>query len=94
MTKLINKVIMVNKRRTSMRLCCKEWAALEKICNRENISKNKLLETIENNKNPSFGLTSATRLFTTLYYQEAATQEMTTRPPRNHFLDIIKEVAS
>lgn len=84
---------MVNKRRTSMRLYCKEWAALEKICNRENISKNKLLEAIENNKNPKLGLTSAARLFTTLYYQEAAAPIMSEPAPRNHFINIIKEIA-
>lgn len=29
MTKLINKVVMINDRRTSIRLCHKEWEALE-----------------------------------------------------------------
>ena len=84
---------MVNKRRTSMRLCCKEWAAFEKICDREKISKNRLLETIENSKNPKLGLTSATRLFTTLYYQDAAAPIMSEPAPLNHFVDILKEIS-
>ena len=40
MPKLINKIVMVNNRRTSMRLCLKEWDALYEVCKIEKISKN------------------------------------------------------
>ena len=53
MTKLINKVVIVNDRRTSIRLCHKEWEALDELCNMENISKNDLLSLIENGKRNS-----------------------------------------
>ena len=51
MTKLTNRIININNRRTSMRLCQKEWNALEDICKREKINRNLLIEQIENNKN-------------------------------------------
>ena len=69
MTKLVNKIIALNNRRTSMRLCAREWSALREICLRENIRCNKLIELIENTKNPELGLTYATRLFTLVYFQ-------------------------
>lgn len=72
MTKLVNKIIALNNRRTSMRLCHKEWLALKEICLRENITPNRLIELIENKKNSELGLTYATRLFTLVYFQNLA----------------------
>lgn len=72
MTKLINKIIYVNKRRTSMRLCCSEWSSLDEICAHESISRNRLIEIIEDNKNEELGLTYSTRLFIIMYYRDAA----------------------
>lgn len=72
MTKLANKIISINSRRTSMRLCHKEWNALEDVCEREHINRNKLIELIENSKNHDLGLTYSTRLFLMLYFRDAA----------------------
>ncbi len=69
MTKLCNKIITLKDRRTSMRLCLKEWSALEDVCLNEKISRNILISLIEDNKNPLLGLTYATRLFLLLYYR-------------------------
>ena len=52
-----------------MRLCLKEWSALEDVCLNEKISRNILISLIEDNKNPLLGLTYATRLFLLLYYR-------------------------
>lgn len=73
MTKLINKVLIINKRRTSMRLCVSEWCALERICSEECLTRNKLIETIENNNPSGLGLTYMTRLFTLYYYYNTVT---------------------
>lgn len=75
MTKLINKIILINNRRTSMRLCLKEWDALYEVCKIEKISKNHLIEMIEANKSELLGLTYSTRLFLVTYFREAASEE-------------------
>lgn len=75
MTKLMNKIIMINNRRTSMRLCLKEWDALYEVCKIEHISKNHLIEMIEAHKANTLGLTYSTRLFLMSYFREAASEE-------------------
>ena len=75
MIKLMNKIIMINNRRTSMRLCVKEWDALYEICKIEKISKNHLIELIEANKSQILGLTYSTRLFLMSYFREAASED-------------------
>ena len=76
MAKLVNKIIFVNKRRTSMRLCLKEWEALNEICEREHIARNKLIEIIEDKKDEELGLTYSTRLFIVMYYRRLAARMM------------------
>ena len=68
MTKLVNKVLIINGRRTSMRLCLSEWCALERICREEKLSRNRLIEIIENSNRVHLGLTYLTRLFTLFYF--------------------------
>ena len=75
MTKLMNKIILINNRRTSMRLCQKEWDALYEVCKIERISKNHLIEMIEANKSEVLGLTYSTRLFLVTYFREAASED-------------------
>ncbi len=75
MTRLINKVVIVNDRRTSIRLCHKEWEALDEVCDMEKITKNDLLSLIENGKRNSLGLTYSARLFIIEYFRQAATTE-------------------
>lgn len=71
MTKLVNRVLVINNRRTSMRLCLKEWEVLTNICKTEGLSKNSLIETIENNNYSSLGLTYMTRLFLISYLYDS-----------------------
>lgn len=75
--KLTNKILNVNNRRTSMRLCCKEWAAIDSICTREHLNRNQLISMIEKAKNQKLGLSYSTRLFALLYYQSAADRQKT-----------------
>ncbi len=72
MTKLINKIISLHKRRTSMRLADSEWEAMDEICRFENISRNKLLEFVEQCKDKDLGLSCCTRLFLLSYYKNNA----------------------
>ena len=68
MTKLVNKIVFINNRRTSMRLCLTEWRLLDSICKNENVSRNDFLELIENNNACGLVLTYYTRLFIMLYF--------------------------
>lgn len=68
MTKLINKVLFINNRRTSMRLCMTEWRLLDDICKNEHISRNDFIELIENSNQSALGLTYYTRLCLMLYF--------------------------
>ncbi len=79
MTKLVNKVLIINGRRTSMRLCLSEWCALERICREEKLSRNRLIEIIENSNRVHLGLTYLTRLFTLFYFYNQAVS------PKEHF---------
>lgn len=74
MTKLTNKIIQVNNRRTSMRLCSTEWDAMSEVCKKEHLSRNQLIEAIENSKDKPLGLTYVTRAFITEYFREAASE--------------------
>jgi len=67
MAELINRVICIDNKKTSMRLATAEWSALEFICTRENIKRNQLLELIDSHKNNKMGLTNAVRLFSIVY---------------------------
>ncbi len=75
MTKLCNRIITVNSRRTSMRLCSQEWKALDEVCRKEKLSRSELVTIIEKNKNEIFGLAYATRLFLLLYYKAIAERQ-------------------
>ncbi|MBO7332552.1 MAG: ribbon-helix-helix domain-containing protein [Alphaproteobacteria bacterium] len=67
---LLCKNVVVNGRRTSMRLDRETWQALSDICKRENISLYKLCSLIDDAKQES-GLSSATRLFVLTYYRRS-----------------------
>lgn len=72
MSKFVNKIISINKRRTSMRLSAIEWDAINQICKIENISRNKLIESVEDCKDEDIGLSYSTRLFALQYYRSNA----------------------
>jgi len=67
---LLCKNVVVNGRRTSMRLDKETWQALSDICKRENITLYKLCSLIDSSKGAS-GLSSATRLFVLTYYRRS-----------------------
>lgn len=72
MTKLLKRIIIINQRRTSMRLCQEEWNALDDICRTEKTNRNTLIGLLENIPDRKLGLTYLTRLFMLMYYRDAA----------------------
>ena len=77
---LLCKNVVVNGRRTSMRLDKETWNALSDICRRENITLYKLCTLIDSAKGES-GLSAATRLFVLSYYRRSlAKYEVGVRP--------------
>lgn len=75
MSKLRNKILNINNRRTSMRLCDQEWQALDETCRLEKIHHNKLISQIEQNKASNLGLSYATRVFLLLYFRNLALEK-------------------
>lgn len=67
---LLCKNVIVNGRRTSMRLDKETWQALSDICKREGVALYKLCSLIDLSKGGS-GLSSATRLFVLTYYRHS-----------------------
>ena len=94
MPKLVNKIITVNKRRTSMRLCTLEWEAIDEICDKENISRNKLIEKIENEKDIALGLSYSTRLFLVQYFRDAANKPRRITEPHQNIIRAIKIIST
>jgi len=70
MVNLVNRVICINNKKTSMRMTLAEWDAFEIICKNENVSKSTLLNLINNNKNHTIGLTNSVRLFSIVYFHQ------------------------
>lgn len=75
MTKLSNKVINTNNRRTSIRLCSQEWDVLEDACKNERLHRNELISLIERSKASNLGLSYATRLFLLLYFRNLSQRQ-------------------
>ena len=65
---LVCKNVIVNGRRTSMRLDRETWISLSDICQREGITIHQLCSKIDRTKGPS-GLSAATRLFVLTYFR-------------------------
>jgi len=65
---LICKNVIVNGRRTSMRLDRETWLSLADICDREKLTIHELCSKIDSAKGKS-GLSSATRLFVLTYFR-------------------------
>ena len=65
---LVCKNVIVNGRRTSMRLDRETWISLADICHRENMTIHQLCSKIDSAKGNS-GLSSATRLFVLTYFR-------------------------
>lgn len=65
---LICRNVIVNGRRTSMRLDKETWTSLNDICARERLTIHELCSRIDNARGKS-GLSSATRLFVLTYFR-------------------------
>ncbi len=65
---LVCKNVIVNGRRTSMRLDRETWVSLADICAREGLTIHELCSKIDSAKGQS-GLSSATRLFVLTYFR-------------------------
>lgn len=73
MSRLINRNVIANRGRTSMRLEPELWEALNEVCQRENIGPSELVRRIE--QRAVGGRTSAIRVFLLQYFRDAATDQ-------------------
>ena len=74
-TGLISKNILVDGRRTSIRLEPEMWTALKDISKREQCTIHELCSLVNKCKRPCSTLTAAIRVFLMLYYRSATTEE-------------------
>jgi len=74
-TGLVSKNILVNNRRTSIRLEPEMWSALKDIAKRERCSIHELCTLVEKCKRHCSTLTAAIRVFLMLYYRAATTED-------------------
>ncbi len=72
---LINKNILVDERRTSVRLEAEMWSDLRDICRREGRTMHEICSMISQRKPAERSLTSAIRVFLIAYYRAASTEE-------------------
>lgn len=89
---LQNKILMINNRRTSMRLCSEEWGALKDICQKEHIHRNQLIEQLDRLKSQNEGLTSLTRLFLLMYYKSLASDLEITQKNKSLYPIILEKI--
>ena len=73
---LLCKNVIVNGRRTSMRLEKEVWYALSESCRHQNISLNTLCSQIEDTKDDT-GLSSAMRIHALNFYKTLAEEHLT-----------------
>lgn len=71
---LINRNVIAQGRRTSIRLEPQMWNALREIAAREKMTVNELCTLIDQNPRRPSSLTSAIRLFIMMYFKAAATE--------------------
>ncbi len=71
---LVNRNITSQQGRTSMRLEPELWAALEEMCQRENLTVTMAIRAIESAHSPG-SRTSAVRVHLLRYFRQAATEE-------------------
>ena len=67
-----NRIIFLNEHKTSMRLTSSEWYIINRICIRENLKRDQLINLINNNRFSNLGLTPTVRLFSLLYLHNLA----------------------
>lgn len=71
---LIARNVIVNGRRTSVRMETEVWSAIEDITAREVLDRNYIFTTIANRLKPNQTLPSAVRTFIITYYRESSTE--------------------
>lgn len=69
MSSTINRNVIVNGHRTSIRLEVDEWGALEEICRSENITTNQLCAHVADNRVEK-AFTSGLRVFMLNYFRQ------------------------
>jgi predicted DNA-binding ribbon-helix-helix protein len=74
-TTLISHNVIVNGRRTSVRLEKEMWIAIKEIARREGCTVHVLCSEVSARKRSDTSLTAAIRVFIMAYYQAAATDE-------------------
>jgi predicted DNA-binding ribbon-helix-helix protein len=72
-SRLVNRNVVAERGRTSMRLEPELWEALLEICEREGQDMSSLVRKVEQNGHAG-GRTSAVRVFVMSYFREAATE--------------------
>jgi predicted DNA-binding ribbon-helix-helix protein len=72
-SRLINRNVVAERGRTSMRLEPELWEALLEICGREGQDMSSLVRKVEQNGHAG-GRTSAVRVFVMSYFRDAATE--------------------
>jgi len=72
-SRLINRNVVAERGRTSMRLEPELWEALLEICGREGQDMGSLVRKVEQNGHAG-GRTSAVRVFVMSYFRDAATE--------------------
>jgi len=72
-SRLVNRNVVAERGRTSMRLEPELWEALAEICDREDRDVGELIRQIEQDA-PTGSRTSAVRVFIVRYFREAGTE--------------------
>ena len=73
-SRLVNRNVVAERGRTSMRLEPELWDALYEICQREGLGVGELIRKVES-KGHAGGRTSAVRVFIVQYFRAAATEQ-------------------
>lgn len=74
-SRLVNRNVVAERGRTSIRLEPELWDALQEICRREQVGLGELVRRIEQAGGSAGGRTSAVRVYVMSYFREAATEE-------------------
>ncbi len=91
---LLNKNIVVNNRRTSIRLQKEMWWALDKICLKEKASLNQICSKIDDIRG-KMQLSAAVRFFILAYFRKKLSEyekELVVFPKKNCFNDDFEDI--
>ena len=75
MTKLVSRTIVINKRRTSVRLENHMWSALKDIAEREKMTVHEVCNVIHMNVRGDTSFSASIRVFVMLYFKAASTEK-------------------